>query len=117
FIADAKSETLVLDQDSTGTLWAAWTAELRVWVAHTEGDDRNWSGGSVLPMNTTDLVEDDIASLVAFGGKIGVLWSDQVSDAFQFSFHEDGAPANVWSAPETVLSGPGVAEDDIALRA
>src|SRR5688572_2735566 len=122
-IGDAKTESLVIDKDSTGTLWAVWTAELRVWTAHTVGDDRNWSPPIVHPRNGTDLEEDDIASLVAFGSDsvggfgIGVLWSDQVQGAFRFTIHPDGAPANLWSPLETVLSGPLVAEDDLCLKA
>jgi PKD repeat protein len=122
-IGDAKTETLVIDRDSTGTLWAVWTAGLRVWTAHTVGDDRNWSVPIVHPRNGTDLDEDDIASLVAFGGAsaggfgIGVLWSDQVQGAFRFTIHPDGAPPTAWSPLETVLSGPLVAEDDLCLKA
>jgi len=117
-IGDAKSETLVIDRDAGGTLWAVWTAGHRVWIAHSLGDDGTWSAPMVHPRSTTSLPEDDIASLVAFqDGRIGVLWSDQGQDAFLFSFHEADAPADVWSPLETVLSGPDVAEDNLCLRA
>lgn len=141
-IGDAKTETLVIDKDSTGTLWAVWMAGLRIWTAHTVGDDRSWSAPVVHPRSTSDLAEDDVAALVAVRpvsgvgsgtpplaehgldpdvslrrGAVGVLWSDQVREAFYFTFHEDGAPADSWSPVETVLAGPLIAEDDIALRA
>jgi PKD repeat protein len=114
-IGDAKTEALVIDEDSTGTLWAVWRAGSRVWFASTRGDDRSWSAPQVHPRSTSSLDEDDLASVVSFDGKIGVLWSDQVLDAYRFTFHEDGSPATTWSPLETVLSVP--ADDDISLRA
>ena len=115
-IGDAKTETLVIDEDGEGRLWAVWMAGLRVWTAHTLGDDLRWSTPAVHPANTSDLDEDDIASIVAFAGHVGVMWSDQVHDRFSFTTHADAAPESTWSALQTVLSGPNVAQDHLSLR-
>ena len=46
-----------------------------------------------------------MSSIVAFGpGRIGVMWTNQLSGIY-FSVHEDGAPDDSWSEPETVLTG------------
>jgi len=116
-IGDAKTRALVIDEDAQGRLWAVWVAGLRVWTAHTMDDDLRWSTPTIHPANTSDLDPDDIASVVAFSGHVGVMWSDQVLDRFTFTTHTDGAPTAEWSAVETVLSGPGTARDDFSLRA
>jgi PKD repeat protein len=116
-IGDAKTEALVIDKDATGRLWAVWRAGARVWTAHTLGDDHDWSVPAVHPANTTDLDDDGIVSVVAFPGHVGVLWSDEVLDRFVFTAHADGDPTGTWSAPEIVLAGPDVAEDQLSLRA
>jgi PKD repeat protein len=117
-IADAKSKSLVIEEDATGTLWAVWMQGLRVWIAHTQGDDRFWSTPLLHPRSTSDLDSGDIAAVVSFqGGRIGVFWSDQVASAFRFSFHENGASDTAWSPVETVLAGPALADDEFALRA
>jgi PKD repeat protein len=105
-IGDFSTEALVIDKDSTGTVWAAWTQGLRVRISHTLGSDTTWSPSVVLPSNTTDLLVDDICSLVHFNGdRIGAAWSDQSSGVFRFSVHLDGAPDTAWSGPETANTG------------
>lgn len=116
-IGDSKSEVLVIDKDAQGRLWAVWRSGARVWTAHTLGEDHRWSTPAVHPANTSDLTQDDIVSIVAFPGHVGVMWSDQVLDRFVFTTHADGDPTGTWSAPQTVLSGPDIAEDQISLRA
>ena len=116
-IGDSKTETLVIDKDGEGRLWAVWMADLRVWTAHTLGNDLRWSTPVVHPSNTSDLDSDDIASIVAFQGHVGVLWSDQALGRFVFTTHADGAPTTEWSPREIVLAGSGIAEDHLSLRA
>ena len=38
-INSARSETLVIDKDSTGKLWATWEQGGQVWVNRTTGSD------------------------------------------------------------------------------
>jgi PKD repeat protein len=59
---------------------------------------------------------DDISSVIAFGGdKVGVMWSNQSTDRDLFAVHADAANDDVWST-ETVLQGPGMADDHINLK-
>lgn len=116
-IGDSSTGTMVIDRDSTGTLWAAWMRDLRVWVARTQGDDRVWSPPIVLPACTSDVASGDLCAVARFGGnRIGVLWSDVVSDAFWFAHHQDGDPTGTWSARVAALSGPGLANDHLNLK-
>ncbi len=117
-IDDTSTETMVIDKDSDGTVWAVWMNDLRPWISHTLGDDRTWSSPIVLPSSVANVTGDDICSLVHFGGnKIGVMWSDEVSDTYRFSVHQDGAPDTTWAASEAALSGPMMSDDHINLKA
>lgn len=105
-IGDHSTEALVIDRDSTGTIWAAWTQGSRVRLTHTLASDTQWRAPYVLPRNTTNLTTDDICSLTRFGGnRIGVLWSDQNANAYRFSYHVDGDADTNWSTVENASTG------------
>jgi len=113
-----RSETLVIDKDSTGELWATWEQGGKIYVNRTTGSDDSWGTPFVLP-GATGLNGDDISSLIAFGGnKIGVMWSNQNGnpDAMLFAVHVDGQNDTTWSAPEQAISGSGIADDHINLK-
>jgi hypothetical protein len=109
------SETMVLDQDSTGRLWA--TAEgggsIQVWYS-TSADQRSWIGSPVVLQ--TGVNDDDISSVIAFGNnKIGVFWSDQNRWNFGFRIHQDADAPGTWGATEVVVSGTGISDDHVNL--
>jgi trimeric autotransporter adhesin len=112
----AKTETLVIDKDSTGRLWATWMVGNRIWVAHTNGTDTAWGAPYQVP-GIPAVDSDDISSLIHFGGnKIGVMASNQVDDKFWFAVHNDGAgdAAADWSA--ATIPGLPVSDDHINLK-
>jgi hypothetical protein len=96
------SETLVIDKDSTGTLWATWTRSSQVFVSHTVGgDDASWATPFVIPGRGTTLSSDDISSLIHFGGnRIGVMWSNEDDNNVYFSVHVDGAAPTAWATED-----------------
>ncbi|MGH2474243.1 MAG: Ig-like domain-containing protein, partial [Candidatus Limnocylindrales bacterium] len=117
-INNVRAETLVIDKDSTGTLWATWEQGARVWVSHTSGGDTNWVTPYIVP-GTPTIAGDDISTLIAFGGnKIGVMYSNQNGspDADEFVIHTDGQSDMTWGAPETADSGSGVSDDHLNLK-
>lgn len=114
-IGDTSCETLTIDRDSTGTLWAVWKQEARVHFAHTLGSDTSWSAPAVLPGNTSDLPTDDICAVIHFGNRIGVMWSDQALNNYSFVTHLDGAADTQWSAVELAVDGES--DDHIHLAA
>lgn len=128
-IDDQKSETLVIDRDSsTGAIWATWVQEdsggsqHHVYVKSTTGNcvsgasgSCSWGGATVLD----DVGADDISSVVRFGNNIGVMWSNTSAGVgeMRFRFHPNGG---AWSSIATVLGGPTapkLADDHINLKA
>lgn len=114
-------EAVVLDKDSGGRLWLTYTqtnpadaSRRTVFVAHTEGG--TWGAPFALPgTNTTDLSNDDISAIVAFAGRIGVMWSNQNAQAFLFAAHVDGAPDAAWTET-AAMAGPFSTDDHINLK-
>jgi PKD repeat protein len=120
-INNMKTETLVIDKDSTGTLWATWTQNRSIYVSHTlNSDDRAWGTPFPLPFaQASNLTIDDNSAILAFNGdRIGVMWSNQTSanDAMWFSVHLDSDPDTVWTAARTAIQGPNSADDHINLK-
>jgi hypothetical protein len=116
-INGATSETLTLDRDSTGALWATWVQSNVVYVNRTHGSDTAWGTPYVVP-GTSGVDNDDISSLVHFGGdRIGVMWSDQTDFRFYFAIHADGTgdAAGNWSV--TTLPTSLSSDDHINLKA
>jgi hypothetical protein len=133
-------ETVVMDKDSTGMLWATFTyanvpgscvtmatcpAGRSVYTAHSTTSDSAWSTPAVLPLaRAANVSGNDISSIVHFGNKIGVFFSDQVPDpgpatsmtGDYFAVHVDGQPDGAWTQ-ETALFGKRAADDHINLKA
>ncbi|MFE9654994.1 hypothetical protein [Micromonospora sp. NPDC006431] len=118
-ISNYSSETLTIDKDSTGVLWATWTQGSKVYVNNTTGGDAVWGTPFVLPVAAaSNLDSDDISSLVSFGGsRIGVMWSNQVQSAVYFAERVDGASRSTWDVTRTAVQGPNSADDHINLKA
>lgn len=113
------SETLVIDKDSTGQLWITYVESGKVMVNHSTTSDSTWRTPFVLPVNTgaNNLATDDISSLIAFDGRIGILWSNQTDKTMYFASHTDTADDMVWSTPLSVYSSSdGAADDHINLK-
>ena len=125
-INNVKTETLVIDKDSTGQLWATWVqndaaSKRRVHVNRTLSGDSGWGAPFVVPGDSshTQVASDDISSLIAFGpGKIGVLWSNQrVSPkTFNFIVHDDSAADTAWGASVAITGGSRFGDDHMNLK-
>jgi PKD repeat protein len=118
-ISDYSSETLTIDKDATGTIWATWVQGSRVYMNRTIGSDAAWGTPFALPAQGADtLNSDDISAVTAFGGnKLGVMWSNQTASAVYFAVHRDGDPAGTWDLSRTAVQGPNSADDHINLKA
>jgi len=117
-INNYSTETLTIDKDSTGALWATWAQGSTIYANSTTGGDAAWGTPFVLPVkNATGLDPDDIAAVAAFGGnKIGMMWSNQVKSAIFFAVHTDSSARDVWDVSRTAVQGPGQADDHINLK-
>lgn len=119
-INNVSSETLVIDRDGAGRLWATWTQDRAVYLnaTTTPGNDASWGTPFVLPAEgANNLDADDISTLTEFGGRIGVLWSSQRAHAVDFSEHAPGDPVTAWSPRvTTTVPGPGQADDHVNIK-
>ncbi len=127
-INGSNSETLVLAKDGTGQLWITWTERVsptntltKVMINHSMGTNHlSWGTPYRIPVQTQDADPDDIASVIALPGKIGVFWSDQENEVDYFAVHLDGAADDVWQPRETALIDPvlaNIADDHISMVA
>lgn len=115
-INDVRSETLVIDREPTGRLWATWVQQGQVMVAHTTTSDTAWSAPFALPVAGTSVTSDDISAIVTYrSDRIGVLWSNQHDETMSFAYHLNADPPGTWSAREVAFSGAGAADDHIDL--
>jgi hypothetical protein len=124
-VTGGKSETLVLDKDSTGQLWVTYVESSQVMVNHSlNGDDHTWATPFVLPGANADVDTDDISSVIAYDGHIGIMWSRQTfnnlseptndpnpqsgrvasdsdhlaSITMNFAVHDDGDDPSAWTS-------------------
>ncbi|MGH3021986.1 MAG: calcium-binding protein [Gaiellaceae bacterium] len=127
-----RSETLTIDVDSNGAIWATWVQQApgpgphQVYVKKTgDGCVTTPANCSFGPVGVLDALvgADDISAIVRFGGnKIGVMWSDTSDTSvpavatLHFGIHNDGDPLATWTA-ETVVSAPKAVDDHINLKA
>jgi len=109
--------SIVLDRDTTGTLWITYTRDSTVWVAHSTSSDATWTTPYALPSEgATGLGPAEISSVVAYSGRIGVMWSNQTDSTMYFAYHRDGDGDRSWT--QTVAArDPEIADDHINLKA
>jgi len=126
-INQAASETLVIDKDSSGQLWAVWvqqttssSAVYRVFANRTicdpACDDADWGTPFEIPVAGAEVTRDDIASLASFDGRVGVMWSNQDDSAVYFATHRDADGDGTWETSRTAIQGPSSADDHINLK-
>ncbi|MFF1883451.1 hypothetical protein ACFVVC_18505 [Pseudarthrobacter sp. NPDC058196] len=128
-ITNNSSESMTIDEDSTGAIWATWTQvggnatsgyTNTVYVNNTNAAGTSWSKPFVLPVSNPHPAPDDISAVVAYGAKkIGVMWSDQVTGTVWWATHTDGtAPtaSSSWNV-QTAIKGNGQADDHLNIKA
>ncbi|MEX5718236.1 PKD domain-containing protein [Geodermatophilus maliterrae] len=125
-ITQHSSESLTIDKDSTGTLWATWTQvsaapgggyTSAVYVNSTTGGDISWGTPFVVPVAGSAVSQDDISSVVAFGrNRIGLLWSNQLDGTVYWAVHDDGTSRTSWRSSPAVR-GNRQADDHLNIKA
>jgi hypothetical protein len=109
-------EAIVLAKDSTGMLWMSYTRGSQVFATHSTTSDSTWITPYVLPLSGAgNLTADDISAILAYDGKIGIMWSNQSDWAMYFGIHRDGDPDTTWIL-SPALQVPGYADDHINLK-
>ena len=119
-INNYRVETLTIDKDSTGRVWATWQQGNKIYLNVTGTDGQTWGTPFQHPASLSNVSLDDTSALIAFGpGRMGVMWSRQVGDAsdgMYWSYHVDGAPSSTWSAPVAAVSGDSSSDDHMNLK-
>jgi len=121
-IGNYKTEALTIAKDSTGKLWATWkqgtTFVVNASVCNPGCNDAAWGAPFTpsVPGTKTTFNSDDNAAVIAFAGQVGVFWTNQTNGTDYFAVHADSSADTAWSG-ETALSGPGLADDHMNLKA
>ncbi|MDQ1057684.1 hypothetical protein QFZ23_001585 [Arthrobacter globiformis] len=122
-IHNNKVETMSIDKDSTGRVWATWQQGNRIFLNVTGTDGITWGTPFAHPASLSNVSVDDTSAVIAFGGagngKMGVMWSRQLGDAtdgMYWSFHVDGASNSTWSAPVAAVKGLRSGDDHMNLK-
>jgi hypothetical protein len=126
-IRDGGAETIVIGKDGKGMLWITYTQSNKVYVNHSRTSDADWIPAAAAQLNVagtnSNVSPDDISTLVAVDGKIGVLWSNESTGqfsgssdtAFYFAAHTDGAADTAWTGG-VALRQPKIADDHINIK-
>ena len=119
-IANAGVQAVAIAKDSTGVIWATWGypsgSHGNVFVTHSTSDTAHYATPFVLPLSGVTTMEcADYSAIVAYGGNIGVMWSNQVESGLYFGIHVDGAADGAWTR-STALSGTGWADNHVNVK-
>ena len=117
-IMNHSTESLTIDQDSTGAIWATWTQVAgdatagftnTVYVNRSAPGGTNWQAPFVIPVEDPTAAPDDISAIVAYGSnKVGVMWSDQLTGAVRWATRTDGTSAteaSSWKVQDAFKGG------------
>jgi PKD repeat protein len=123
-INNNSSESLTIDKDSTGRIWATWTQvsgsldtgfTSAVYV-NSSPTGEVWGTPMVLPVSGANPDPDDISAVVAYSGnKIGVMWSNHLVDTVYWAWRTDGQPLTSWTG-SVAVHGPKQADDHLNLK-
>lgn len=116
-------DSVVIDRDAGGTLWATWVRDGKVYVTHSASTDTQWVTPYVLPVPGADDLrtgsDGDDATLVAFGDKVGILWGNEGlaspwRNSYYFAVHVNGTDdsAASWSRELAYGGDPNVENAD-----
>jgi hypothetical protein len=100
--------------DTAGRLWVSYATVNNVVVTYSDDGGRSWGRFNVLA-NTGNGETPEVAALVAYDDRIGVLWSNQGEGAFEFASHRDGDDPDNWTV-ERGPAGEAQADNHISLK-
>lgn len=103
-VATVSPDGAVFDRDSTGAFWITWTEPngaggRKVRVTHSTTDAAAWVAPYDLALDhAANLSSEDMSTLVAYRGEVGILWGNQNDGTLNFATHRDGAPETTWDS-------------------
>src|SRR5690606_33413800 len=117
FSFNNEAATATIDVDGEAVMWMAYVRNNEVVTHWSNYPYSVWSEPIVL----ATVSEGDVATVIALPGKIGVFWSNQITQRFGFRTHMDENPPVTWSPDEVPSSqsalsiGTGMADDHMNL--
>jgi hypothetical protein len=106
-----KLETATIARDSNRRWWISFDRDQKICVLNTtDSGGLSWGQVQIVGSNTH---RDDISSVYALNDRIGVVWSDQVSDAVYLREHLDNRPPDEWGPAIVVEQGNKTADDHL----
>lgn len=119
-IANGGIQAVAIAKDTTGVIWATWNTPSNshgnVFVTHSTTDTQHYATPFVLPLAGVTTMEcADYSAIIAYSGKIGVMWSNQVESGLYFGIHVDGDPDSTWTR-SIALSGAGWADNHVNVK-
>ncbi|MFC0485625.1 CBM96 family carbohydrate-binding protein [Pseudarthrobacter scleromae] len=127
-INNNSSESMTIDKDTTGAIWATWTQvsgsstsgySSSVYVNSSAAGGTSWGTPFVLPVADPKPAPDDISAIVAYGNKkIGVMWSDTPAGTVYWATRTDGtspSAASSWNV-QSAVQGKGQADDHLNIK-
>jgi PKD repeat protein len=126
-ITNNSSESMTIDKDTTGAVWATWTQvggnaatgfTNTVYVNQSAPGGTSWAVPFILPVADPNPAPDDVSAIVAFKNKIGVMWSDQADGAVYWASRTDGTSptsSSSWNF-KPAIQGNGQADDHLNLK-
>lgn len=128
-ITNNSSESMTIDKDSTGAIWATWTQVAgnttsgftnTVYANASAPGGTSWPAPFVLPVSNPHPAPDDISAVASFAkNKIGVMWSDGRTGTMWWASRTDGTSPTAtssWKA-QPAIQGKGQADDHLNLKA
>lgn len=124
-INNNSSESLTIDEDTQGRIWATWTQvagnstsgyKSTVYVNVSSVGGGTWQTPFVVPSaSDPNPTPDDISSVVAFKGRIGVMWTDQGTGDVWWAWRNDSQPLASWHV-SSATQGTKLADDHLNLK-
>jgi hypothetical protein len=110
---------VTINKDGAGVLWMTFapaSGDPRPYVTHSSGSETSWVAPYVIPVAGTNMTEDDFSVLTVFGGKVGVMWSNQNDGTMYFAWHSPGAADSAWTGEVAFRRTEG-SDDHINIKA
>jgi hypothetical protein len=109
-------ESSIIERADDGTLWVTFIEAGNLLVTHSVGDLHHWVAPFRPVVAGTDVATDQVG-MVAVGGEVLLLWSNQNDDAVYATVHRDGRPDDDWAASTTLLQGLRLADNHVNIKA
>jgi hypothetical protein len=120
-IATVRVQSVSISKDTTGVLWVTWaypsgSSTASVFVTHSTANTATYAAPYVIPLSgATTMKCGDYSAIVAYSGKIGVMWSNQNDSTMYFGVHVDGDSDSSWTA-NNVVSSPGWGDNHVNVK-